>query len=410
MFLNDSDTSVVIMGLGPVGLTMAAAASMYSNYRLTGLEKNETRIQLLNEGKADFSVEDQDFLNALRNHRISGTTDKAVLKTADIIVVAFGPTKPNDKNFLQTISSISEIAKPDSLILIISTLPIGTLNSLSVSQSLAFAYERITPGSSMLKSFLTLPRTVSGKDDLSIFRAKEFLNKISSRTEEFTELSFQEAETAKLLENSYRAINIALVHEWTLLAEKTGVNLFAVIDSIRKRSGTHDNIRTPGMGIGGPCLVKDAGFALFNSFNVDMPFIELALNTSEKMNEHIVSLIENFYSPEKRIALVGMSYRPGIGDTRNSPMCAVAEKLKKDFIAVDTIDQESLKCDILILNQHAEKDIETIYQHTLKSKKKFFLVDTSNVISDQQAKCFHEVGCRLLGVGKGHWKTWNLHL
>lgn len=412
MSLNDPETSVVIMGLGPVGLTMAVAASMNSSYRLIALEKNEKRIELLKEGKADFTVDDEEFLTGLKNHRISGTTDEKVLKDAHIVVVAFGPTKADDKNFRHTLEAISGTARKDALILIISTLPIGTLNSLDISQSLAYAYERITPGRSMLKSFLTLPRTVSGKDETSILRAKQFLNKISSRTEEFTELSFQEAETAKLLENSYRAINIALIHEWTLLAEKSGVNLFSVIDSIRQRTGTHDNIRSPGLGIGGPCLVKDAGFAVSNSFQVDMPFIELALSTSHRMNEHICQLIDYFHSTDKKIALTGMSYRPGISDTRNSPMMEIAGRLisqKKKVFTFDSFEEGIMDCDILVLNQHSENHIRTIYEQVMKSKKKIALIDTSNAITDHEARGFYELGCKLLGVGKGHWKTWNLH-
>src|SRR5207249_3311459 len=105
--------------------------------------------------------------------------------------------------------------------------------------------------------------------------ARNFLNALID-TEKYplTELADTSAsEMAKLLENSYRAANIALIHEWTLLAEQVGVNLFEVVESIKVRKGTHDNIRYPGLGVGGYCLPKDPLLAQWSAthlFNTDI--------------------------------------------------------------------------------------------------------------------------------------------
>lgn len=431
MSKNDNK-KIVVSGLGPVGLTIAVSLAMRTTGRVLGLDIEENKVHSINQGNSHFLTNDHKFLKSLKQvietEKLVGTTDPAVLKTADVIVIAFGPVSVDTHEFIKIIHEVGSIAKKDALFLIVSTLPVGTLNTLAITQDFAFAYERITPGPDMLESFQLLPKNLAAKNETSLNRALEFL-KDTSTSENITEMSLLEAETAKLLENSYRAANIAFIHEWTLLSEEAGVNLFSVINSIRKRKGTHDNIRAPGLGIGGPCLMKDTGFALMNSFDVDMPFLKLTLETSEKMNRHVCELVEKVSEVSSVIGLLGVTYRTGIEDTRNSPMNFIAANLKvakKKVIAFDGLVTEWKEhselelcssfttfldySDVIVLNQHAEKLLDQIHDYSIKTKKTFSLVDTSDVLSDQKARCFHEMGFRILGIGKGHWITMGLHL
>ena len=130
-----------------------------------------------------------------------------------------------------------------------------------------------------------------------------------------------------MLENTYRAVNIAFISEWTQFAESVGIDLFEILDAIRKRS-SHDNIMYPGLGIGGYCLTKDPTFApassrdLFN-LSIDFPFSRLAVSQSSQMPFHALQKIKKSVSCgtliEKKILICGLSYRQDVSDTRYSP-------------------------------------------------------------------------------------------
>ena len=143
------------------------------------------------------------------------------------------------------------------------------------------------------------------------------------------------SELGKLLENSYRALNIAFMHEWTLLAEKIGVNLFDVVDSIRVRRGTHDNMRYPGFGVGGYCLTKDsllAQWSAANLFGIDtvLEMTLAGLKTNYEMPLHTLQLVEEAAGGSlvgKTIAVCGVSYLAEVADTRNSPTETLLEGL-----------------------------------------------------------------------------------
>jgi len=134
------------------------------------------------------------------------------------------------------------------------------------------------------------------------------------------------SETAKVMENTYRAINIAFIDEWTKYAESIDIDLFEVLDAIRKRP-THSNIRFPGLGVGGYCLTKDPTFApaaasqLFNK-NLHFPFSRMAVKINHDMPLHTVSRLKSLMNGSiygKKILVCGVSYRQDVGDTRYSP-------------------------------------------------------------------------------------------
>src|ERR1700741_392189 len=135
---------------------------------------------------------------------------------------------------------------------------------------LAYCYERVMPGPDYLDSVNNFWRAYAGIDEKSSDAARDFLAKYVN-TREFPlwrHKSTRAAEMAKLLENSYRATNIAFIEEWARLAEGAGVDLFDVIKSVRLRKGTHDNMMLPGLGVGGYCLTKDALLAAYGAENL----------------------------------------------------------------------------------------------------------------------------------------------
>jgi len=249
-------------------------------------------------------------------------------------------------SFKSAIKDIGRYINPKSLILIESTIPPGTIDKIVLPliiecfrersidliknpPLIAHSYERVMPGANYIKSIKKMWRTFSAINEEASRKTKNFLSNIID-TQEFPLIELQNtqaSEFGKLLENSYRAMNIAFIYEWTLFAEDIGINLFDVIDSIRVRKGTHDNMMYPGFGVGGYCLPKDTLLAEWASKELyhrdkELKFSLEAINVNDLMPRHTFELLQKGIGGDlknKRVVILGASYRNDVGDTRNSP-------------------------------------------------------------------------------------------
>lgn len=202
---------------------------------------------------------------------------------------------------------------------------------------LAYCYERVMPGPGYLDSVNRYWRSYAGVDTSSADRACAFLERFVD-VEHFPlwrHKSLRAAEMAKLLENAYRATNIAFMDEWTRLAEACGIDLFDVVHSIRVRKGTHDNLMFPGLGVGGYCLTKDALLAAWGAEHLlqteaSLPFSRQALLVNERMPLRAFEWIVEHFQGElagRTVVLFGVTYRAGVADTRSSPSETLARAL-----------------------------------------------------------------------------------
>ena len=192
------------------------------------------------------------------------------------------------------------------------------------------SYERVMPGPEYVNSIKNFYRVYSGIDENSAIETEKFLKTIIS-TKEFplTRLVNTNAtEMAKVLENSYRAMNIAFVVEWSRYAEEAGVNLYEIVNAIRMRP-THSNLMYPGIGVGGYCLTKDpllASWAKINHFNSNdsLKQSEKGVKINDKMPHYAFEFLKKAFAlgsiTNKKILLLGVSYRSDVGDTRYSPV------------------------------------------------------------------------------------------
>lgn len=364
---------VVVQGLGFVGTAVAAViASAGDRYFVIGTDLATPggywKVAKINQGDVPIDSPDPALTQMIHDsvmtaQNLEATTSEEAYALADVIVVDL-PLDVADRfvesaeevdirlgPFEQAIRAIGRRMRADALVLVETTVPIGVCQKVAlplleeergargIKQSvlLAHAYERVTPGPKYVDSIRSFWRTFSGIDAASAAAAREFLSSfIDTAHFPLWEVGDTNAsEMAKVLENSYRSVNIAFIHEWALLAERIGVNLFEVIDSIRVRKGTHDNMRQPGFGVGGYCLTKDPLLAQWSATrlfgtDVTLSMTMQALRTNQAMPLHTFDLAVELAGGDirgKRVAVCGVSYLPDVPDTRNTPAEVLVDAL-----------------------------------------------------------------------------------
>jgi len=465
----------VVQGMGFVGSVMAAVVADAEDengnplYFVHGNDlvsrRSFWKIPLINSGKPPVSADDPEipkiFPRCVNEKKtLRATWHPGVFAFADIVVVdiQLDAQKPvlghaeegycDLSAFKQGMRTIGKSIKPDCLILIETTVPPGTSEKIvkpvleeeftkrgididKYPPMIAHSYERVMPGSKYVSSIRDYWRTFSGINEKAADLAEEFLTNVLN-TENFPicRLGHTNAsEMAKVLENSYRAANIALMFEWAKLAENIGVNLFDVIKSIKVRKGTHDNMLRPSLGVGGYCLTKDpvlANWAAEALFGLEdkLSMAVHAVNINDLMPMHTLEIIEDTCPSlqDKRIAILGVSYLQNVADTRHSPTKLLWENLmEKD--AIISVHDPLVEVWPELGDMRIEKNLnETLYDaeivvfavghKTYKALipedvvqmcgRKPLIVDCSNFLTDEKIMSYLELGCNVIGVGKGH--------
>jgi len=466
---------VVIQGLGFVGAVMAAIISDCEindriPYFVLGIdlpsEQSYWKIPTINAGQSPFKVEDPEIelifnraVNVKKN--LKATWVKESYAEADIIIVDInldvikldlGDSRKFEiqmDSFKAAIKDIGKNMNPKSLVLIESTIPPGTIEkivlplinecfrerSIDLIQNpplIAHSYERVMPGANYINSIKKIWRTFSAVNEIASRKTRMFLSNIID-TKEFPLMELQHtraSEFGKILENSYRAMNIAFIYEWTLFAEDIGINLFAVIDSIRVRKGTHDNMMYPGFGVGGYCLPKDTLLAEWASKELyhrdkELKFSLEAINVNDLMPHHTFELLQKGMGGDlksKRVAILGASYRNDVGDTRNSPSIYLYDCIKyvgaypiihdpysnfiegRDDIRITKSINTTLKDAEGLVFTINHKQYVNISMNILVENlsKNSCIIDAFDVLDDKKILYLKQNGFKVLGVGKGH--------
>ena len=456
--MKNKKNKVCIIGQGFVGLPMAIAVANSknkngsNNFNVIGIEKNNTRGKHLknqiNQGNLPINCADKKiykmFNNTKNNNNYRVSTDISNIANSKIVVVSINfeiNYKKKDPFFLlkNFFKEIAKIISKNSLIIIETTLPPGTCDQIIYPTlvdafskrglakndiMLSYSYERIMPGYHYYDSIINNNRVYSGINKKSMDVCKNFLSKVINVKKFPLSLlnSNTECEFSKILENSYRATNIALIDEWTKYSRIAKVDIYNILDVIKKRD-THNNIMRPGLGVGGYCLTKDPFFALASVTKIfknknDFPFIKLTMKTNQDMPLTSLDYIKEKIRliKQKKILILGLSYREGVGDYRSSPSITLYKKLKK-FAAVihandPLVDVESdrdLKkyvvkqkeklnyYDVVILctrhNEYKKFNLKLV------SKKTVF-IDLNNSIPNKTKKLFEKNNIKLFVLGK----------
>ena len=433
--------NVSIIGLGHIGLPMMTILSNLRKngkylYNVNVIEKNnrlgKDKQKNIKEKKFIFNVNDKKFNQLLKKtinfSKVEVRTDFRNINKADIIIISINfEIQKNKKDFkplIELIRNIGKKIKKNSMILFETTLPPGTCEKILVPilkkilfkrkinmEEICFAYsfERVMPGKDYLNSITSNFRCYSGFNEKSKKKCRKFLSSfINIKKYPLFELnSLTECETAKILENSYRAINIAFIDEWTKFSNLLKVDLLNIIKSIKVRP-THSNMMNPGLGVGGYCLTKDPLFAdisrrLFFSKKVSFPIIEKSISINKKMPLFALSFIkENFKLNKKsKILMLGLSYKEDIGDLRHSPSIKLLKSLLKlnknikisdplckfNILKYDNFEiKDNLKKFDLILLCVKHKQYRSLSANLFS--KKTVIMDLNNVLYKNQIRSF----------------------
>ena len=376
---------VVVQGLGFVGAVMSLVVSNSSkkDYAVIGVDrkKNIEIIDKINSGifpvkSSDPKIEEY-YQHSIKKRNFLATYDHSAYSYASVIIVDINldVQKNSDSKgnlhsfnvdldpFKNAIRTIGQNCKEDVLILVETTVPPGTCikvvkpiieEELMKRQlptdkvKIGHSYERVMPGPEYINSIKNFYRVYSGIDESSANETEKFLKTIiSTREYPLSRLVNTNAtEMAKVLENSYRAMNIAFAVEWTRYAEEAGVNLYEIINAIRMRP-THSNLMYPGIGVGGYCLTKDpllASWAKIKHFNSkdSLEQSEKGVKINDKMPHYAFDFMKRAFSLNslinKKILLLGVSYRSDVGDTRYSPVEPFYKNCINDEAIVETHD------------------------------------------------------------------------
>jgi nucleotide sugar dehydrogenase len=465
---------VVVQGLGFVGAAVAAVIAgarddaARAPFHVIGLDlptpAGQAKAAAIAAGETPIRSPDRELDRLTREGVSAGlltaTVDARALGLADVIVVDVGLDVSERGNgdpraiaigrapFEAAVRAVGRHMRPNALVMIESTVPVGTTRAIvaplldeerrrrgiTAPVLVAHAYERVTPGPRYVESIRAYFRVFAGIDAASAARTRAFLSRFVAVADfPLSELAAPEAsELGKLLENSYRAANIALIHEWTLLAERIGIDLFAVIEAIRRRQGTHDNMRLPGFGVGGYCLTKDSLLAQWSATNLyggeltlDLTLRALAVN--EAMPLHTLDLARELAGGDlsgRTVAVLGVAYLPDIDDTRHSPTALLVDRLLGEGASPRVHDPVvahwaerpaiAVESDLRAVLSSADVAVLAVGHSAYRrlapgdwvslTRAGAGLVDANNILDDAAAGELHRAGRRLLGVGKGHWR------
>jgi UDP-N-acetyl-D-glucosamine dehydrogenase len=492
---------VVVMGVGFVGAVMAAivADTRDDDGKPTkfviGCQRPSTRsywkIPLLSRGESPVKAEDPEVDVLIercvkQQKNLVATYNSDCLKLADCVVVDvqcdytkhdLGDMRTGQAEMAAleaTLKTIGERMRPECLVLIETTVAPGTTEfvgwpilkkafahrGIESEPLLAHSFERVMPGREYVSSIRDMWRVCSGCNGEARARVETFLTEVLN-TEDFPLTVMDrpiESETTKIVENSFRATTLAFLNEWSLFAERNGVDLIKVVRAIKMRP-THSNMIFPGPGIGGYCLPKDGGLGYwaykhllgFEDGDSVFKLTPTAIDINDTRSLHVAELVRDAlrnmgrYIAGADVLLCGASYRQDVGDTRYSGSEMVVRKLTEmgaemrvhdPYVAhwyeleeQDTYPAPGHSWARFFRNQEHLKElrVEPDLEVALKDAEALILavphapyleldpdevvrwaggpmavVDCFGILDDQKIRRYFELGCEVKALGRGH--------
>ena len=363
--MNKFDHDLGVVGLGYVGLPLAVE-SANSKLSVLGYDINSKRVKEINNGHSPIEdISDDELENALNN--FLATDDSNLLSKCQHIVISV-PTPLTD--YQPDLSYVEEAAKavgenlvPNQVIILESTTYPGTTleilvpnlekySSLKAGSDFYVGYspERIDPGNEEWK-FKNTPKVISGINEVSLNKVNSFYEQIVD--EVVVVKGTKEAEMVKLLENTYRHVNIALINELAMLCKMLDIDIWEVVNAAKTKPFGFQSFK-PGPGVGGHCIPVDPEYLSFKTRQIGKPvrFVELAQEINNSMPAYVVSRVNELLNSQdkilrnSKILVLGVAYKRDISDTRESPSLDILELLIEKNAEVSFYDPFVKELDI----------------------------------------------------------------
>ena len=365
--IDDRSARIGVIGLGYVGLPLAIEL-VAAGFEVIGFDIDAEKIRAIESGNSYIGDVSMEALRSAREgNRLRATTDFDQLHEVQIVNVCVPTplTKTKDPDVSFMAHAVEEIRKrlhPGELIILGSTTYPGTTRELFVPVleetglkvgkdfSLAFAPERIDPGNTRYK-VRNVPKVVGGESAICTELACKLFDTVFDTTVPVS--STQAAEMVKLLENTFRAINIGLANEVALMCERLDLDVWEVIEAAATKPYGFMKF-LPGPGLGGHCIPVDPSYLAWRmkSLNFSARFIELATEINSSMPAHVADRVSDLLNESQlavngaKVLIVGVAYKPDVSDLRESPAIDVISLLVKKGAKVTYHDPFVAECQI----------------------------------------------------------------
>ena len=374
-----------VIGLGYVGLPLAIEAAN-SSLKVVGYDINGDVVSNLSKSQSHVEDISDTILEDALKKELFFTSDSKALGECEYIVISV-PTpltdyQPDLSYVEAATKSIAENLKNGQVVILESTTYPGTtieivqpilenISKLKAGEDFYLGYspERIDPGNNEW-TFKNTPKIVSGIDKKSLEKISKFYELI---IDEVVEVSgTREAEMVKLIENTYRQVNIAMVNELAILSNMLDIDIWEVVEAAKTKPFGFQSFR-PGPGVGGHCIPIDPKYLSFKTRQVGQPvrFVELAQEINNSMPNYVVARISELMNKNEillknsKILILGVAYKKDIGDTRESPALDIIESLLEKSVDISFYDPH---VDELVVNKNSissEEKMENLSNYDL---------------------------------------------
>ncbi|WP_243113303.1 nucleotide sugar dehydrogenase [Romboutsia sp. Marseille-P6047] len=404
--------NICIVGIGYIGLPTAAMFSSYG-HKVIGVDINENVVNVLNKGK--ITITEPGLEEFVKKVVSSGNLSASIVpKESDVFIICVPTPINKDKTanielVISATKSIVPVLKKGNIVVLESTSPVGTTeevikpilenSGLNIGKDVLLGYspERVIPGN-IIYELKHNDRVVGGINEKSANEIKELYKTIVDGNIYTT--NCKTAELCKLMENTYRDVNIALANELAMICEDLGINVWDVIKYCNKHPRV--NIHNPGPGVGGHCLAVDPWFIVEKEPKL-AKIIGLSRETNDFMPNFIFSKIEKLLKDikyDKKITILGATYKANIDDMRESPIIKLVNILEDNgykveiyytFIKDNNLVNEDLldSCkdsDLIILGVDHDEFKDLPWDEIKKVVRGNIVLDTRNFFNENKIK------------------------
>ena len=364
-----------VVGLGYVGLPLAVEAAT-SSLKVIGFDINSERVEMINNGHSPIEdISNEELSQSLQNFH--STIDSKDLSQCRNIVISV-PTpltdyQPDLSYVINAAKTVGENLVKNQVVILESTTYPGTtvevlipnlekMSGLKAGEDFFVGYspERIDPGNEVWK-FKNTPKVISGINNVSTEKIQSFYESIIDET--VLVKGTKEAEMVKLLENTYRHVNIALINELAILCKMLDIDIWEVVNAAKTKPFGFESFK-PGPGVGGHCIPVDPEYLSFKTRQIGKPvrFVELAQEINNSMPLYVVNQVNEILNKNKiilnssKILLMGVAYKKDISDMRESPAIDIAELLLDKDVDISYYDPyvEEFKVSGHIVNREVD--------------------------------------------------------